>query len=174
MKTFYAALLLAVACPSLAHGPTPQKTDQSVLLDTPPGVLWKLLSEPCEISRWHPEVAECVSPDSRKRTLTLKNGAKLNEEIDEILPEEMSISYRLAGDVDPLALPVSSLTGRIRIKMDGQNTQVTWLARYYRADTTNEPPKDKNDESALTAVNAYINSGLDGLNKFTSKNNTHQ
>ncbi|PPC83820.1 MAG: MxaD protein [Methylotenera sp.] len=164
MKKIYALILMAITAPALAHGPTPQKTDQSVLISASPEVVWKRLSEPCAIKDWHPDVVGCDSTTALKRTLVLKNGSKINEEIDEMLPSEMSISYRL-GEIDIKALPVSSLTGRLKVTADGANTKVVWVARYYRADTTNEPPKGLDDESALNAVNAYVKAALAGLQK---------
>jgi len=169
MRSIYTFLLLAVGMPAFAHGPTPQKTDQSVLINATPDVVWKLLSEPCAIKNWHPEVADCKSVDPKKRTLTLKNGSRIDEEVDEILPSEMTISYRIGGEIDIKALPVSSLTGRIKVKAEGTGTLVSWLARYYRADTTNEPPKGLDDESALKAVNSYVKAGLSGLDKSEVK-----
>lgn len=169
MNPLYALLLSAIALPVLAHGPTPQKTDQSALIKASPEVVWKLLSEPCAITSWHPDVQDCQSDDPLKRTLTLKNGGKINEEMDEILPTEMSISYRLGGEVDPKALPVSSLTGRIKVKAEADGSRVSWVARYYRVDTTNEPPKGLDDESALSAINAYVKAGLSGLDSPSKK-----
>jgi mxaD protein len=81
----------------------------------------------------------------------------------------MTISYRIGGEIDFKALPVSSLTGRIKVKAEAAGTNVSWLARYYRADTTNEPPKGLDDESALNAVNSYIKAGLSGLDKSEVK-----
>ena len=71
--------------------------------------------------------------------------------------------YKRQGEIDIKALPVSSLTGQIKAKADGDKTSVSWKSRYYRADTTNEPPKGMDDESALKAVNAYVKAGLTGL-----------
>lgn len=163
MKLIYTLLLSAITMPAFAHGPTPQKTDQTVTLKAAPELVWKQLSEPCAIKNWHPDVADCQSSDPKKRTLTLKNGSKIDEEVDEILPAEMSISYRVAGEVDTKALPISSLTGRIKVKAEGTDLSVSWLARYYRADTTNEPPAGMDDESATKSVNAYVKAGLVGL-----------
>lgn len=168
MKLIYTLLLSTIAMPVLAHGPTPQKTDETVILKVTPELAWKQLSEPCAIKNWHPDVAGCTSSDQKKRTLTLKNGSKLDEEVDEILPAEMSISYRIAGEVDVKALPISSLNGRIKVKAEGADASVSWLARYYRADTTNEPPVGMDDESAKKSVNAYIKAGLVGLGNITT------
>jgi mxaD protein len=169
MKLIHTLLLSAIAMPALAHGPTPQKTDQAATIKATPEAVWKQLSEPCAIKNWHPEVSDCQSTDPKKRTLTLKNGSKIEEEVDEILPAEMSISYRISGEIDTKALPVSSLTGRIKVKAEGADSSVSWLARYYRADTTNEPPKGLDDESAAKAVNAYVKAGLIGLDNPSVK-----
>lgn len=163
MKLINALLFTTFSVSAFAHGPTPQKTDQMVVVKAPADVVWKLVSEPCAIKNWHSEVTDCKSSTPLKRTLTLKSGGKITEEIDELAAEDMSISYRLASDVDIKALPVSSLSGRIKLKKEGDTTQVSWSARYYRADTTNEPPKGLNDEAALNAVNSYIGAGLAGL-----------
>ena len=169
MKLWIALLGMCISANVFAHGPTPQKTDQTVLIKASPDAVWKLLSEPCAIKNWHPDVVDCLSTSASSRTLTLNNGGKLNEEVDEILPAEMSISYRIGGEVDIKALPISSLTGRIRVKAEGADTQVSWVARYYRADTSNEPPQGLDDETAVKAVNAYVKTALAGLGRADEK-----
>lgn len=164
-----ALLLSGIIFPAYAHGPTPQKTDQTALINAAPAVVWKKLSEPCAIATWHSEVSSCESATPLNRTLTLKNGGKVQEDIDEILPAEMTISYRLGGDMDVKGLPVSSLTGRIKVVAEGAGSRVSWLARYYRFDTTNEPPKGLDDESAQKAVNAYVKAALEGLERAPEK-----
>lgn len=169
MKIIYAILLTAIAFPVAAHGPTPRKTDETALIKSPPAEVWKQLSEPCAITSWHPDVAECQEISKTKRTLTLKNGGKITEEIDEILPAEYSISYRLASDSEIKALPVSSLSGRLKVKAEGSGSQVTWALRYYRADTENEPKEGQDDESAQSAVDSYVKAGLAGLDNPAKK-----
>lgn len=163
MKLLQIMLISAFAIPAYAHGPTPQKTDQTVLLNTAHDVVWKALSEPCAITAWHPHVVDCKVDGTSRRALTLKNGGTIIEEIDEMLPQEMSISYRLGRDSEVKALPVSSLTGRIKVKAEGDKTNVAWIARYYRADTTNEPPQGLDDAAAQTSINSYVMDGLTGL-----------
>lgn len=157
------SLLTIVSSTALAHGPTPQKTDESVLVNLPAEQVWKKLSEPCAIKDWHPDVTACESTEQNKRVLTLKSGGKIYEEFDEVLPSEMKISYRLGANSDTKALPVSSLNGRISIQAEGAGAKVSWMARYYRVDTTNEPPKGLDDEAARNAVNAYVKQGLTHL-----------
>lgn len=169
MKLLHVFLFTAIALPAYGHGPTPQKTDESILLAASPDIVWRKLSEPCAIATWHPEVSGCEEVSELKRILTLKNGGKISEEIDEILPAEMSISYRLGAESEVEALPVSSLTGRIKVVADPAGSKVTWIARYYRADTTNEPPKGLDDGTAQLKVNAYVRSALEGMNASVTK-----
>lgn len=169
MKLLQVFLFTAIALPAYGHGPTPQKTDESILLASSPDSVWKKLSEPCAIAAWHPDVSSCEEVSPLKRILTLKNGGKISEEIDEILPAEMSISYRLGAESEIKALPVSSLTGRVKVAADAEGSKVTWMARYYRADTTNEPPKGLDDGTAKLMVNAYVRSALKGLNEAVTK-----
>lgn len=170
MKLLYAILLTAIALPASAHGPTPRKTDESALIKAPVDVVWKKISEPCAIATWHPEVADCKEISKTKRTLTLKNGGKFTEEFDEVLPAENSISYRLGSGSEIKALPVSSLTGKLKVKAEAGGSRVTWALRYYRADTENEPKEGQDDESAQKAVDSYVKAGLSGLGNPAKSN----
>lgn len=169
MKLIPMLVLTAIALPAYAHGPTPQKTDESVLLKATPQAVWQQLSTPCAIATWDPDVTACEADGELKRTLTLKNGGRVFEEIDEILPDEMSISYRLGTKTEVKALAVSSLTGRIKVKAEDTGARVSWIARYYRADTTNEPPAGMDDAAARDSVTAYIKAALGGLDTALQK-----
>jgi len=169
MRLIYSLLLIAIALPAAAHGPTPRKTDEAVVVAAKPETVWKQLSDACAIAKWNPELSACSASAPNKRTLMLKNGSSFSEEVDEQVPSEMSISYRLGADSEVKALPVSSLTGRIKVKAEGEGSKITWMARYYRADTTNEPPEELNDEAAQNAVDGYVRSALQGLSVFVDK-----
>ncbi len=163
MKRYVPLLMLLVTMTAAAHGPTPRKTEESIAIKASADTIWKNLGDLCGIAAWHPDVAACTSSEPNKRTLTLKNGGVVNEEFDEILDSEKSISYRIAGEVDPKAIAVSSLNGRIKITQDSDQAKVTWMARYYRAFTGNEPPPGQDDEAAMQAINGYIAGALQGL-----------
>lgn len=156
-------ILLGISSAALAHGPTPQKTDESIVVKSSPSEVWKRISEPCGIAKWNPEVTACDVVNEKQQTLTLKNGKKVNQEIDELATAEMTLSYRLSGEIDIAALPVSSLNGRIKVSADGGGAKVSWTARYYRAFTGNEPPPGQDDETAKEAIDAFVKAGLNGL-----------
>ncbi len=155
-----------------AHGPTPQKTDEFIQLGASPEAVWKKVIEPCSISNWNPEVTACDIVNDKQQSLTLKNGKKILQEIDEIAADEMTLSYRLSGEVDIAALPVSSLNGKIKVTPDASGAKVTWTARYYRAFTGNEPPAGQDDEAAKAAVDNFVKAGLNGLKSDKSVKNS--
>ncbi|MDP8568230.1 SRPBCC family protein [Methylophilus aquaticus] len=163
MKLLMLLLGLSVSSVVLAHGPTPQKTDESVQVGSSAADMWKRVSDPCAIAQWHPEVTACSPVNEKQQTLTLKNGKQLLQEIDEVAQAEMTVSYRLSGEIDLEALPVSSLNGKIKVSPDGSGAKISWTARYYRAFTGNEPPAGQDDESAKSAVDSFVKAGLQGL-----------
>jgi mxaD protein len=146
-----------------AHGPTPQKTDESVQVNAAADAVWKRISAPCALAQWHPQVTACEAINDKQQKITLKNGKHLLQEIDEVSAADMTVAYRLSGDIDLEALPVSSLNGKIKVVADGSNAKVVWTARYYRAFTGNEPPAGQDDESAKSAVDSFVKDGLQGL-----------
>lgn len=163
MKWLMLFVGLSVSSVVLAHGPTPQKTDESMQVGSSAADIWKRVSDPCAIAQWHPEVSACVPVNEKQQTLTLKNGKQLLQEIDEVAQADMTIAYRLSGEIDLEALPVSSLNGKIKVSPDGSGAKINWSARYYRAFTGNEPPAGQDDESAKNAVDHFVKAGLQGL-----------
>lgn len=160
------SLLLAgllLSANAWAHGPTPQKTDESIQVGASAEAVWKRISAPCGLAQWHPQVTACEAVGDKQQKLTLKNGKQLLQEIDEVSAADMTLAYRLYGDIDLEALPVSSLNGKIKVSADGSNAKVVWTARYYRAFTGNEPPAGQDDESAKNAVDSFVKEGLQGL-----------
>ena len=164
------ALLVAGFAPLAAHGPTPQRADESVTIEASPGAVWKLIAEFGAIGAWHPLVKRVAATGGdaagAERVLTLDKG-DLTEGLDEVDADARRISYRLTRE-NVEALPVSFYTATIEVKPSGSGSEVRWDARFYRADTTNEPPENLNDEAAITAMTDFIRQGLDGLKRKAS------
>ncbi len=93
----------------------------------------------------------------------LKSGGELTESLDEYLPTDMSYSYRLTKEnID--ALPVSFYSATLQVTPGANGgSEVEWLGRFYRADTSNFPPPEKSDEAAIAAMTKFFRAGLDGL-----------
>lgn len=163
MNKYFLVAGLMLSANVWAHGPTPQKTDESIQVNAAADAVWKRVSAPCGLAQWHPQVTACEALNDKQQRITLSNGKQLLQEIDEVSAAEMVVAYRLSGDIDLEALPVSSLNGKIKVSADGGNAKVVWTARYYRAFTGNEPPAGQDDESAKNAVDTFVKDGLQGL-----------
>lgn len=156
-----AALALAVA-PALAHGPTPQKVEQTTTIAAPPAKVWALVKDFGALQAWHPGVAKSVA-NGTERTITLKaGGSELVDSQDEADDAKMTLGYRLSSEGND-ALPVSSYSATIVVAPKDGGSEVTWQGRGYRFDTSNEPPEGKDDEAAVKGLTEFFKTGLEGL-----------
>lgn len=158
------ALWLGTAAPALAHGPTPQKAEEKITIAAPPAKVWGALKEFGDVS-WNPAVTKVEATGGNaagaSRTITLKTG-KLVEGLDEYNEAEMSYGYRLSTE-NLEALPVSFYSATIAVTPSGDGSEVTWIGRFYRGDTSNFPPDNLNDEAAVKAMTGFLQDGLKGL-----------
>ena len=159
-------ILAASVSSASAHGPTPQKADEKIAIAAPPAVVWEVIKEFGSIGDWHPGLAKVTSEGGNKesatRTLTLKSGGEIVESLDDYNEKEMSIEYRLLKEnLD--AFPVSFYSDQISVHPADGGSEVEWTSRFYRADTTNEPPEDKNDAAAIKATTDFLKAGLEGI-----------
>nr|WP_083656694.1 SRPBCC family protein [Mongoliimonas terrestris] len=163
-----AALLVASAAPAAAHGPTPQKVAEAIDIAVPCELIWSKLRDFGSIGDWHPGLmkveATGASERGATRTITLLNGETVVEKLDEVNGDLQSMSYRLSTE-NLKALPVSFYTAKMTVSRPegGASCRVDWEGRFYRGDTTNEPPPELNDEAAVTAMTDFFKVGLTGL-----------
>lgn len=165
-------LLLLGPALAFAHGPTPQRADETLVIPAPPEAVWELVSKFGDIGTWHPLVKNVTATGGEaagaERVLTLDKG-EVTEGLDEVDAGAKRISYRLLKE-NAEAIPVSFYTETIEVKPAAGGSEVAWSARFYRADTTNEPPEDRNDAAAIAAMTDFIKQGLEGLKaKATGK-----
>lgn len=167
----FAALLAGLALALLpfaaaAHGPTPKKVEKSVVIAADPAAVWAVLGDFAAISGWHPDVAASSGSGGNAaggtRTVTLKAGGDIVDGLDEYDAAAMSYAYRL-GTPNIEAFPVSFYTAAIKVEPDAAGAKVTWMGRFYRADTGNFPPDELNDDAAIAAMDTFFADGLDGL-----------
>ncbi len=150
-----------------AHGPTPQKVEETIEIAAPPATVWAKVKAFTDIGDWHPGIKSSAAGKDENggeiRTIILKsNDGELVEGLDYRTEEEMKMGWRLSKEnVD--AFPVSSYSAAISVEPAGDGSTVRWLARLYRADTTNEPAPGKDDASAVQASSDFIKQGLEGL-----------
>ncbi|MBS7545597.1 SRPBCC family protein [Ancylobacter oerskovii] len=165
-----AAVSLAVAASGAqAHGPTRQKVSETIVINAPPAKVWEVVGN-FQDGGWIPVVAKTEgtggSAAGAKRTLTLKNGATVEEEVAKLEPEKMTLMYRI-DKVDVKVLPVTNYSSWLVVTPEdgGAKSKVEWRGAFYRGYPNNDPPPELNDEAAVAAVTGLYKAGLDGLKK---------
>lgn len=145
-----------------AHGPTPQKIDEKVVISAPIEAVWEIVSDFSAIADWHPMVAAVSQPDPDTRVLTLKDKGNITESLDDMNEEEHTMSYRLYEE-DITVFPVSFYSVAIELDEVEAGTEMSWKGRFYRADTGNFPPEQYNDEAAVAAMTTFASTGMASL-----------
>jgi len=171
VASFALGLCLGLSAAAFAHGPTRQKVTESITIDASPQKVWSVVKDFDALAKWHPAVAQ--SPASKGdevgsvRTITLKDGGKLVETLEDYSADKMTMKYRAA---DGGALPVTNYSSTLSVKpADGGKAIVEWRGAFYRAYPNNDPPPGKDDEAAVKAVTGVYTSGLANLKKMVEK-----
>lgn len=162
-----AALVLGALTAVDAHGPTRQKTEQKVEINAAPEKVWAVIGNFQDMS-WHPAIEKTEGSGGNekgaKRTLTLKGGGTIEEELNTFDAAKMMYGYRIAN-VDVKVLPVTNYSSKITVKGDGGKSTVTWDGAFYRGYPNNDPPPELSDEAAKKAVDGVYTAGLEALKK---------
>jgi len=173
MKKIFALLALAIVpLTAAAHGPSPQKVEESVVIKADPAKVWGLVKDFGNWQKWHPAVASTKletkkddnGDETTFRTITLKGGGTLYEKLTGIDDSSMKIKYELESGV----LPVSDYYAYVSVKAGpgAGETTVTWFGRFYRVYKLNPPiPPGQDDETAVNAVTGVYQTGLANLKK---------
>ena len=165
---------LLLAAPAVAHGPTPQRIDESIEIAAPPEAVWRIVGDFANFAKWNPwlsasEADKGNSPGSTRTLTRAEGGGQLTEELDDYQADNMSLSYRGGRKIDPAVLPASSYSARLRVEALGSGSKVSFQARAYRADTGNEAPKGRDDKAVVAAMKAYIGPALKELQAALSR-----
>ncbi|MFZ2169665.1 MAG: SRPBCC family protein [Methylococcaceae bacterium] len=159
---------------SLAHGPTPQKAKESIIINASVDSVWNAIKQFDAIASWHPDVkassGDGINASDGTRTITLQNDEQLVENLDYYSDKDHEYNYRLKTE-NVTAFPASSYTINIQVTAgDDANTSVVTLkSRFYRGDTGNTPPENLNDPAAVKAMNEFFKNGLMGLKQKLEK-----
>lgn len=167
----YLAVCLGLSTSALAHGPTRQKVTESVTINATPQKVWDVIKDFDALAKWHPAVAQSPASKANEvgsvRTITLKDGGKIVETLEEYSAEKMTMKYRAA---DGGALPVTNYSSTLAVKpSDGGKSLVEWRGAFYRAYPNNDPPPGQDDEAAVKAITGVYTSGLANLKKMVEK-----
>jgi carbon monoxide dehydrogenase subunit G len=167
-KSLIAATLLIAATSTWAHGPTRQKVAETVTIAAPPDAVWNRVKDFAAMQGWHPAVESCQATAGSEvgsvRTLQLKGGGKIVEELTRYSAEERRFAYKMN---DPGPIPVTNYSSTLSVNPgDGNTTVVEWRGAFYRGDPNNNPAPEKNDEAAIAAVTGVYQAGLGNLKKI--------
>ena len=171
MMKFYSISLLGILLfplSSQAHGPTPQKAKESVIINASVETVWNAVRQFDAIADWHPDVKASQGDGKLEsggtRNVTLQNGGQLVEELDYYNDQEHEYSYRLKTE-NVEAFPASSYSIALKVNAGDApgHSEVMLKSRFYRGDTGNTPPENLNDEAAVAAMNKFFKNGLAGL-----------
>lgn len=175
-KVFLSVLAISAILPNvvMAHGPTPQKAKESVVINASVDKVWDTVKEFADISKWHPDVKSSSGDGKHEsggvRNVVLQNGGELTDELDFYSERDHEYSYRLKKE-NTQALPVSSYSISLQVTAapEAGKSLVTLKSRFYRGDTGNSPAESQNDAAAVSAMNAFFQHGLVGLQQKLEK-----
>ena len=168
-KMLYVVLVsLPVISPALAHGPTRQKVDESIIVNAVPEKVWAVIQNFHDMS-WDPDVLSTDGDGDNTincmRTLHLRSGGELVQVLESYKPEKRAYSVFMPHN-DPAVLAVADFSSQILVTASDNGTStVEYRAAAYRGDPNGDPPEALNDASAILAMKTYVLDGLNGLKK---------
>ncbi len=162
-----AAILALMPVVAFAHGPSRQKVTETVEINASPEKVWKVIGNFQDMS-WHPAVAKTEGKGGNEvkatRTLTLKSGGTIDEQLDKYDPDKMTYKYEMHHP-DVKVIPVNNYSSILSVKGEGDKSTVEWRGAFYRGFMNNDPPPELSDEAAKKAVTDIYRTGLDALKK---------
>ena len=167
LAAFSAAALQGVAPARAAHGASPLKVVEEIVVDAPPEKVWALVGDFAH-AEWLPGVASVEAsggnvPDVARRKLVMKDGGAVSEILTKYEVERLMLGVHRDGD-DVKRLPAVNYTSVITLRpAEGGKTAVEWKARFYRGYPNNNPPPELNDDVAIAAVTAMQRANLTAL-----------
>ncbi|MDG1074771.1 MAG: SRPBCC family protein [Methylophilaceae bacterium] len=167
MKQFLALIAMAVfSLSAIAHGPTPQKIDNRVIIKAEPAKVWAMVKDYENVQKWLPTV-KSVSVEKKGadivRTIVLKNGIKLKDKIKQVDDANMKIKFEVIEGG-----PFSNYNPYISVDK-GSNageSEVRFFHRFYRQYPNNPPiPEGQDEASAIKFINDTFVPGNENLKK---------
>jgi len=167
MNKFLALLALAFLPFSvMAHGPSPQKVEKTIVIKAEPAKVWAIVKDFGNMS-WHPSFASSKlekKGEETFRTLTLKSGGDIFEKLRTADDATMKMKYEIVSGVAPVADYNAFMT--VNAGPGAGESTVSWVGRFYRTYKLNPPiPPGQDDETAVNFITGLFDAGLPGLKK---------
>ena len=156
-----AATAALAATPALAAR-QPLKVSEHIDISAPPAKVWDVVRDFGNLN-WHPAVASTSldkgSKDKRGavRTVTIKDGAKLVEELLSHQDSTRSFKYRIIDS----PLPVSDYVSTFQVKATKSGSRVEWSSTFKRKDE--KPAEGADNAGAKKVISGIYTSGLEEL-----------
>lgn len=178
-RTQFVLLLLGAVClfaPAHAHGPSPQRLEEKVIIAASPEKVWSLIENFSALADWHPLVSssdvsssESVGSNSTgaTREVVLADGHVV-ERLDRHKPAQKRYGYRLLKE-NAEAIPASFYSAKLSVNAVDEGAEVVWKGMFYRADTSNYPAEGRTDEAGREALSHFFRVGLDNLKKLAEE-----
>ncbi len=172
MVGVFLAAMNAIVPSALAHGASPRKIDEKIEIAAKPEAVWAIMGNFANIATWNPLVASSVAESDarmgKERVITFKSGGKVTDAVTEYNAGKMTYSY-IRADENVKDFPVSFYSATISLSPTATGTEVEWIGRFYRGDTSNEPPPNLTDEAATKAMTDFFEAGLNNIKKLAEK-----
>ena len=154
-----------------AHGGTRQKVVESIEINAAPDAVWNLIKEFGD-AKWVPAVAGISVNnvgDKVVRTLTLKKGGEIKEELKEADAATKTLKYRIHDEPDCKVFPTNNYSATISVTPVGDGSKVEWLSAAYRCFTPNNPPPGEDEKAAIEAMTTLSKEALANLKALAEK-----
>ena len=116
--------------------------------------VWHKIGDFCGIAIWHPAVAKCeLSKDGKQRTLTLKSGGTIVEDLVKWNAKKHSYTYKIMSS----PLPVDHYVSTIKVVTKGKGSTIIWSGTY--------KAKGAPDADAKKTIDGIYKAGADALAK---------
>ena len=155
-----------------AHGAAALRFEKSVTIKAAPAKVWALVKDFANEQAWHAGV-ESVSVETKKdengedatyRTVKLKGGGQMYEKPRSADDAGMRLKYEYILEKSTLQFSNFYPTISVAAGAAGESV-VTVKGSYTRADSSNIPKPEQNDDAATKAINEFFDTGFASLKK---------
>ena len=148
-----------------AHGPSRQKVNEKIEINTNPEKVWEIVKNFMKYD-WNSSIKKVIAKNNEvgaERKLEFEEGKFIKQKLEKIDDTKRLISWRIVETSNEI-MPVNSYAAKIFVK-NGENgkTIVNYKAGFYRGFMGNDPPEPLNDENSKKKVSTFIKNSLKGL-----------
>ncbi len=128
-KLIAVSIGVATLCLSSLPASALQSSDKA-LSNAPAADVWKKIGDFCGIANWHPAIEKCeLSSDGKERTLSLKGGGTIVEDLVNWNNRKRSYTYKIKSS----PLPVANYVSTISVTPHGKGSVIAWRGHYKAA-----------------------------------------